>query len=151
LAEVTPPVALSAYAASSVFHTDPLKTGLYAAKVALPKYLLGFSFILAYQGTALLIIPMWRTASAFTTATEFLLRLAVVSAGAVCMAAATVGYARRPLQKWECWSLGILSIGLFIPNLWLNGAVLVLGLFFFLGKKVATPISNQRCSQGGED
>ena len=65
LADVTPPVALSAYASASVFLTDPLKTGVYAAKVALPKYLLGFSFILAYQGTALLLIPMWRTASGF--------------------------------------------------------------------------------------
>jgi TRAP-type uncharacterized transport system fused permease subunit len=139
LADVTPPVALSAYAASSVFHTDPLKTGIYAAKVALPKYLLGFSFILAYQGTALLIIPMWRTSSAFTTATEFLMRLAAASAGAICMAAATVGYARRPLQKWECWTLGMLSVGLFIPNLWLNVAVLVVGLLFFLGKKAPTP------------
>jgi len=135
LADVTPPVALSAYAASSVFHTDPLKTGIYAAKVALPKYLLGFSFILAYQGTALLIIPMWRTASAFTTATDFLIRLAAVSAGAVCMAAANVGYSRRPLLKWESWTLGILSLGLFIPVLWLNVAVLAISIWFFIGKK----------------
>lgn len=135
LADVTPPVALSAYAASSVFKTDPLKTGIYAAKVALPKYLLGFSFILAYQGTALLIIPMWRTASMFDTASSFLVRLLFVSAGAVCMAAATVGYARRPLLTWESWTLGILSLGLFTPFLWLNLAVLVLSTWFFISKK----------------
>lgn len=135
LADVTPPVALSAYAAASVFLTDPLKTGIYAAKVALPKYLLGFSFILAYQGTALLIIPMWRTASMFDTVTSFLVRLAAVSAGAICMAAATVGYSRRPLFKWECWALGILSLGLFVPFQWVNLAALLLCVWFFIGKK----------------
>jgi TRAP transporter 4TM/12TM fusion protein len=135
LADVTPPVALSAYAASSVFLTDPLKTGIYAAKVALPKYLLGFSFILAYQGTALLIIPMWRTASGFETATSFLVRLAAVSVGAICMAAATVGYSRRPLLKWESWTLGILSLGLFVPVQWLNLAVIFVSIWFFLGKR----------------
>ncbi|TWJ18358.1 TRAP transporter permease [Geobacter argillaceus] len=135
LADVTPPVALSAYAASSVFHTDPLKTGIYAAKVALPKYLLGFSFILGYQGTALLIIPMWRTTSMFDTITGFLVRLAMVSIGAILMAAATVGYTRRPLHRWECWVLGILSLGLFVPFLWINLAVIAASLWFFLGRK----------------
>lgn len=137
LADVTPPVALSAYASSSVFKTDPLKTGIFAAKVALPKYLLGFSFILAYQGTALLIIPMWRTASLFDTISSFLVRLAFVSAGAICMAAATVGYSRRPLHRWESWTLGILALGLFVPFIWLNLAVLALSIWFFLGKKNA--------------
>lgn len=135
LADVTPPVALSAYASASVFLTNPLKTGWYAATVALPKYLVGFSFILAYRGTALLLLPMWRTASGFDAITGFILRLAIVSAGAICMAAATVGYARRPLRPWECWVLGIISIGLFAPYLWVNIAVLLVSIWFFLGKK----------------
>lgn len=135
LADVTPPVALSAYASASVFLTNPLKTGWYAATVALPKYLVGFSFILAYRGTALLLVPMWRTASGFDAITGFILRLAIVSAGAICMAAATVGYARRPLRPWECWVLGIISIGLFAPYIWVNMAVLLVSIWFFLGKK----------------
>lgn len=139
LADVTPPVALSAYAASSVFHTDPVKTGIYAAKVALPKYLLGFSFILAYQGTALLIIPMWRTASLSVTITDFMVRLLAVSIGAVCMSAATVGYTRRTLRSWECWAMGILSLGLFVPAASLNMVAGILCILFFIGKKGAIP------------
>ena len=135
LADVTPPVALSAYASASVFLTNPLKTGWHAAIVALPKYLVGFSFILAYRGTALLLLPMWRTASGFDAITGFILRLAIVSAGGICMAAATVGYARRPLRRWECWVLGIISIGLFAPYLWVNMAVLLGSIWFFLDKK----------------
>ena len=135
LADVTPPVALSAYASASVFLTNPLKTGWYAAKVALPKYLLGFSFILAYQGTALLLIPMWRTASGFEAITDFIIRLGIVSAGAICMAAATVGYTRRSLRPMGILGPGIFSIGMFLPFLWVNIAVLLVSFWFFLGRK----------------
>jgi len=135
LADVTPPVALSAYASASVFLTEPLKTGVYAAKVALPKYLLGFSFILAYQGTALLLIPMWRTTSGFEAIMHFIIRLLAVVAGAIAMAAANVGYARRPLRRWESWVLGILSVGMFLPFLWVNIIILPALAWFFFGKK----------------
>ncbi|MCX5823369.1 MAG: TRAP transporter fused permease subunit [Deltaproteobacteria bacterium] len=134
LADVTPPVALSAYAAASVFMTDPIKTGIAAARVALPKYLLGFSFILSYQGTALLLVPMWRVAPGLGTIEAFIFRLAEVSVGAIAMAAATVGYARRPLRKWESWLLGIASLGLFAPYLWLDAVALPILLWFFLAK-----------------
>jgi TRAP-type uncharacterized transport system fused permease subunit len=138
LADVTPPVALSAYAAASVFLTDPLRTGIYAAKVALPKYLLGFSFILAYQGTALLLIPMWRTASGFQAIMDFIIRLAAVLIGAIAMAAANVGYSRRTLRKWESWVLGILSVGMFLPFLWVNIVILPVLVWFFFSKKTET-------------
>ena len=58
LAEVTPPVALSAYAAAAVMGTDPIKTGIFAARVAIPKYLIGLTFILSFSGTALLVLPV---------------------------------------------------------------------------------------------
>lgn len=148
LADVTPPVALSAYASASVFLTDPLKTGIYAAKVALPKYLLGFSFILTYQGTSLLIIPMWTTTSATMAISGFLIRLAEVSVGAIAMAAATAGYARRPLRKWESWVLGIFSVGLFIPNYWFDLAALPVLIWFFLISKTKAPLNSD--ISGGE-
>ncbi len=131
LADVTPPVALSAYAAASVFQTHPVKTGIYAGRVALPKYLLGFSFILAYPGTALLIMPAFLTSPWLTALSQFLLRLAIVLIGAVFMSAATLSYTRRPLAKWEAWTLGLLSLGLFLPYLWVNLAVLLPALWFF--------------------
>ncbi len=140
LADVTPPVALSAYASASVFLTDPLRTGIYAAKVALPKYLLGFSFILAYQGTALLLIPMWRTASGFQAIMDFIIRLAAVLIGAIAMAAANVGYSRRTLRKWESWVLGILSVGMFLPFLWVNIVILPVLAWLFFSKKNESPV-----------
>jgi TRAP transporter 4TM/12TM fusion protein len=140
LADVTPPVALSAYASASVFLTDPLRTGVYAAKVALPKYLLGFSFILAPQGVALLLIPIWDDMPWYEALGQFTLRLSIVLAGAGVMAAATVGYARRTLAMWERWTLGTASVLLFLPFLWLNAAALAVAAWFFLGKKSKSPM-----------
>ncbi len=135
LADVTPPVALSAYASASVFLTEPLKTGVYAAKVALPKYLVGFSFILTYQGTALLLMPMWNTQPAATAITGFIIRLVEVTVGAIALAAATTGYARRPLRKWEQWFLGISATGLFIPSYWFDLAALPALIWIFIINK----------------
>jgi TRAP-type uncharacterized transport system fused permease subunit len=146
LADVTPPVALSAYASASVFLTEPLKTGVSAAKVALPKYLLGFSFILAFQGTYLLIIPIWNTSTWWEALAGFALRMTVVTVGAVYMAASTVGFARRDLKQWERWVLGLFAVGLFLPFNWLNLAVFLGGAWFFLSKKNQTALPGQTVS-----
>ncbi|MGC8719904.1 MAG: TRAP transporter permease, partial [Thermodesulforhabdaceae bacterium] len=99
LADVTPPVALSAYASASVFGTHPLTTGIYAARVALPKYLLGFSFILSFSGTALLIVPVWKILPWWQVLATAGLRLICVLLGAWLLSAATAGYLAKPLTN----------------------------------------------------
>ncbi len=131
LADVTPPVALSAYAASSVFGTNPLITGLYAARVALSKYLVGFFFLLSYSGTALLIIPVLENSPPGEAWPLVLERFLSVAAGIVYLSASAAGYTRRPLKRWEAWALGILAVLLFVPYGLLNLVAFLLGLPFF--------------------
>ncbi|GAB5603561.1 TRAP transporter permease [Thermus sp. FJN-A] len=131
LADVTPPVALSAYAAASVFGTNPLQTGVYAARVALSKYLVGFFFLLAYSGSALLIVPVLETAPPEKAWALILWRFLAVGAGVVYLSASGAGYTRRPLKRWEAWALGILAVLLFVPQPYLNLAAFLLGLPFF--------------------
>lgn len=132
LADVTPPVALSAYAASSVFGTDPIQTGVYAARVALSKYLIGFFFLLSYSGTALLIIPVLENSPPAEAWRMILERFLFVAAGIVYLSASGVGYTRRPLRRWEAWVLGLLAVMLFVPYAPLNLLAFLLGLPFFL-------------------
>uniref|UniRef100_A0A7C5ZZM3 TRAP transporter fused permease subunit n=1 Tax=Thermus tengchongensis TaxID=1214928 RepID=A0A7C5ZZM3_9DEIN len=115
LADVTPPVALSAYAASSVFGTNPLQTGVYAARVALSKYLVGFFFLLSYSGTALLIVPVLESSPPGEAWPMILERFLSVAIGIVYLSASGAGYTRRPLKRWEAWALGILAVMLFVP------------------------------------
>ncbi|AEV15734.1 Transporter [Thermus sp. CCB_US3_UF1] len=131
LADVTPPVALSAYAASSVFGTNPLQTGVYAARVALSKYLVGFFFLLSYSGTALLIVPVLENSPPGEAWPMILERFFSVAAGIIYLSASGAGYTRRPLKRWEAWALGTLAVLLFVPHGPLNLAAFLLGLPFF--------------------
>ncbi|MDT7909063.1 TRAP transporter large permease subunit, partial [Thermus sp.] len=131
LADVTPPVALSAYAAASVFGTNPLQTGVYAARVALAKYLVGFFFLLSYSGAALLIVPVLETAPPGQALGLILWRFVAVAVGIIYLSASGAGYTRRPLSRPESWALGLLAVLLFVPHAYLNLAAFLLGLLFF--------------------
>ena len=131
LADVTPPVALSAYAAASVFGPDPLRTGIYAARVALAKYFIGFLFLLSFPSTALLLLPVLETMPPGQAWPLILERFLFTLIGIVYLSASGAGHTRRPLARWEAWALGLLAVGLFVPVLWINLVALLLGLFFF--------------------
>ena len=55
VADITPPVALAAYAGSAIAGSDPMKTGLNAAKLAIAAfivpYILAFNPVMVLQGT----------------------------------------------------------------------------------------------------
>ena len=55
VADITPPVALAAYAGSAIAHSDPMKTGLNAAKLAIAAfivpYILAFNPVMVLQGS----------------------------------------------------------------------------------------------------
>ncbi|RIH88210.1 TRAP transporter permease [Calidithermus roseus] len=153
LADVTPPVALSAYAAASVFKTNPLVTGIYAARVALSKYLVGFFFLFAFAGTGLLILPVLQDATLGLTLVQkwgiILERFLAVGVGIIFLAASTVGYTRRTLQRWESWVLGILGIACFTPSWYINLVAGGLGLLWFF--ILARPESKAEPSQQAAD
>ncbi|GIW34455.1 TRAP transporter fused permease subunit [Meiothermus sp.] len=142
LADVTPPVALSGYAAASVFKTNPILTGVYAARVALAKYIIGFFFLLSFTGTGLLILPIVQNVPGIEGWLIILERFFFTAVAIVFLAAATVGYTRHPLQRWESWVMGLLALALFYPypNLWMAFIPFGLGLLFFLrGEQKGTP------------
>jgi TRAP-type uncharacterized transport system fused permease subunit len=138
LADVTPPVALSAYASASVFKTNPIRTGVYAARAALSKYLIGFFFLFSFAGTGLLLMPVLQDTTLGLSSAEkwgiILERILSVGVGIVLLSAATVGYSRVNLERWESWVLGVLAFCCFIPVAWLNllAALLAIGWFFVL-------------------
>lgn len=142
LADVTPPVALSGYAAASVFKTNPILTGVYAARVALAKYIIGFFFLLSFTGTGLLVLPVLQNVPGIEGWLIILERFFFTAVAIVFLAAATVGYTRHPLRRWESWVMGLLALALFYPypSFWMALIPFVLGLLFFLrGEQKGTP------------
>lgn len=127
LADVTPPVALAAYAAAAVAGQNPLRIAVLSAKIAIIKYLLAFTFVLSPTGAALLIVPY------FDAPLEIILRSILVVLAAFAINSATVGYFRRDLnyvKRAILFSAGLLLIAPFtITNvLGLVLTAIVLGL-----------------------
>jgi TRAP-type uncharacterized transport system fused permease subunit len=116
LAEVTPPVALSAYAAASVMETDPIKTGVFAARVALPKYLIGVTFILSLGGSCLLIIPAFESLPVGEAVVRIAIRYLLSFVGVFFLNVAVVGYFIKGLSTFERIVVGACAVLLFYPS-----------------------------------
>jgi TRAP transporter 4TM/12TM fusion protein len=95
LADVTPPVALAAYAASTIAKSDFFKTGLHAGMLALAGYLGPYMF--AFHPDLLLVtVKNWDA----TTAVGILINFASGVVGMYTLAAGVTGYLRRPLPRY---------------------------------------------------
>lgn len=108
LADITPPVALAAYAAASMAGADPFKTGNTAFRLGLAKALVPFVFV---YGPALLIVT-----KGFTW-TDFLVTAATCALGVFILAAALTGFALVRMPLWQRLSLGLSGLLLMAPNL----------------------------------
>ncbi len=121
LADITPPVALAAYAGASMAGADPFRTGNTAFRLGLGKALVPFVFV---YGPALLIVtPEFNWP-------DFLVTLGGCMAGIVLLSAAFTGYALAPLHGWERWLAGLAALPTIAPGL----ASTLLGLL------AATPV-----------
>jgi len=108
LADITPPVALAAYAGASMAGADPFRTGNTAFRLGLGKALVPFVFV--YGPAMLLVTP------GFTWASFFLVTAGAI-AGILCLSAAFSGYALTHMRAWERWLIGIASLPIIAPDL----------------------------------
>jgi len=92
LADITPPVALAAYAASGMAGSDPFKTGNTAFRLGLGKALVPFVFVFA---PSLLIMV-----NNFSLQ-EFVLAFAGCILGITVLSAALSNYMLTRMQAWE--------------------------------------------------
>ncbi len=108
LADITPPVALAAYAAASMAGADPFKTGNTAFRLGLAKALVPFVFV---YGPAMLVVT-----KGFTW-TDFLITASTCALGVFILASALTGYALARMPLWQRLSLGASGLLLMAPNL----------------------------------
>ena len=107
LADVTPPVALAAYAGASMAGADPFKTGNTAFRLAMAKALVPFVFV--YSPAMLLVTKGF-------TWLEFCETTAGCLAGIVMLAAALTGYGVATMRTWERLLLAFASILVIAPS-----------------------------------
>jgi TRAP-type uncharacterized transport system fused permease subunit len=121
LADVTPPVALAAYAAASMAGADPFKTGNTAFRLALGKVMVPFVF--AFAPSMLIMAPGF-------TLQEFVVATTGCVIGIVFLSAAFAGYMFSPLRTWERWLLGVAALPTAAPPL----------IALAIGLAMATPV-----------
>ncbi len=87
IADVTPPVALAAYAGAGISGGNPMKTGVVASKLAVAAFVIPYIFVLS---PALLMIN--------TTAGELIWALITSIIGMIGLGAAMIGYFLAPVN-----------------------------------------------------
>ncbi len=121
LADVTPPVAIAAYAGASMAGADPFKTGNTAFRLALGKVLVPFVFV--FQPSMLIMVQGFTWSAFFASTIGCLLSITALSA-------MFTRYALAPLAWWECLILGAAAVPM-IAATWPN---IVIGLL------IASPV-----------
>ncbi|MCW4115695.1 TRAP transporter permease [Aurantimonas sp. MSK8Z-1] len=109
LADITPPVALAAYAAAGMAGADPFKTGNAAFRLGLGKALVPFVFV--FSPSLLLVTDGF-------TWTSFILAFAGCVAGIACLGAALSGWFLTRTATWERVLLTLAAVLLIAPELY---------------------------------
>ncbi len=117
LADITPPVALAAYAAAGIAGSNPFKTGNTAFRLGIAKALVPFVFV---YSPALLLVADGFTWGAFTVT----LFGAMMGIGGLGIAFS--GYLLTHLKTWERWYVAIASFLFIAPGLLTMGLGLAL-------------------------
>ena len=123
LADITPPVALAAYAAAGMAGADPFKTGNTAFRLGLGKILVPFVFVFS---------PSLLLVTADFTWSNFLVAFIGCTLGITFLGAALSGFMLVRTVSWERPLLTLAAILLVVPELTssLIGLVLVLPVLF---------------------
>lgn len=124
LADITPPVCLAAYAASGIAQSNPVRTGVHSARIALSGFVVPYMFIFSHE---LLLIfdegvnPWVSGTIAFLTAVG----------GITMVGVAVTGFIDRKLAWWTRILLAVAGLMLLNTNPWLDVIGLGLGGLVF--------------------
>lgn len=131
VADITPPVALAAFAATGISGGNPIKTGVNASKLAIAAFIIPYMFVLQPE---LLMID--------TTFFEILLILATAIAGMIAIGAGMIGYWYTKLN----WIFRIISLvgGLMLmyPGLYTDIGGIVIFAFMLITQFISNRNQN---------
>lgn len=109
IADITPPVCTTAFAAAAIAGANPWKTGNTAFKLSNAKIMVPFVF--CYAPAMLIVLPEYFTWYAFLETTLSCML------GVVILATALTGFAVRPMPHVIRWSTGLAGVMLVFPSL----------------------------------
>ena len=127
---ITPPVAISLYAANGLSGAGLWESGLAAVKLAATGYIIPFMFVFA---PSLLLIGTWH---------DILWSVSTALIGVICLAASLHGYLLRNLYFWSRVILFVGALGLLSPGLLNDGIGLACLLLIVVKQTILRPEKN---------
>jgi TRAP transporter 4TM/12TM fusion protein len=129
VADITPPVALAAFAASGIAKSDPLRTGVNSTKLAIAAFIIPYIFVLSPE--LLFIEAAWY---------ETLFIAFTATIGMLGISAGLIGYWLRQMAWWErIWASasGLLLIipGIITDTIGLSSLALIYAIQWFHTRK----------------
>jgi len=119
LSEVSPPTALSPFAAAAITGGDPYRTTLQSWKYTLPAFLVPFMFVLDPAGLGLLLMGSFKgLAQANWTSIAVVCVTALI--GIVALAGAMQGWLLGKTRRYERWMLTAAGLALVYPKAMLD-------------------------------
>jgi TRAP-type uncharacterized transport system fused permease subunit len=119
LADITPPVALAAYAGATIAQANLMQTGNTAFRLGAAKALVPFVFI--YAPSMLLVVDNF-------TWEELIIATSGSALGIVMLGAALTGYLVADMRPWHRWLMGGAAILVVAPGLQSGAIGLALAL-----------------------
>ena len=132
IADVTPPVALAAYAGSAISGGDPLRTGVNASKLAIAAFIIPYVFVMS---PSLLMID--------ASFVSLLMPLCTAIIGMVALSASLIGYLSAPttlLDRFMLFAGGLMMID---PGTATDIAGIILFLLVLLTQKRRKAVAKQ--------
>ncbi len=128
VADITPPVALAAFAGSAIAHSNPIKTGVQATKLAIAAFIIPYVFATSPE-------ILWIDTNAFEV-----VRIVITSViGMVGISAGLEGYLLLDAKIWERLIFIAAGLLLVIPSLITDGigiVLLIVGVVLQLVRKM---------------
>src|SRR3954463_10097284 len=115
LSEVSPPTALSPFAAAAITGGDPYKTTLQCWKYTTPAFLVPFMFVLDPSGTGLLLTGSFKTLGGANWGSIAVVTI-TAAIGIVALAGGLQGWLIRRTTVYERWMLIIAGFLLVYPT-----------------------------------
>ncbi len=120
MSALTPPVAVAAYAASSIAEDNPMLIAVMAVKFALAAFIVPFAFV---YGPELLMIGPWYL---------IVFSLLTACAGLILIAGSLEAYFLFPMALWERLLLGVAGLGLVVPSFYTAAASIIVLVPYFV-------------------
>ena len=124
IADITPPVAVAAYAASGVAKSDPFDTGIEAFSLSLNKAIVPFAFVLSPgilllrgDGDAAHVLNAGDLADLGFVVPEVLIPVAAVFAGVMALGPTIIGYLYTDVGRVERVGFALAALLLMAPGL----------------------------------